>query len=233
MLEISDIHGGYGDTEVLHGVSIAVPSASVVALLGANGAGKSTLLRTTSGLLRPRSGTILLNGTDVIRKRPYERVELGLCHLPEGRAIFPNLSVQENLLVQSLKGKEAEGMERAINAFPILGRRLRQRAGTLSGGEQQMLALSRVYMTRPQLVLVDEVSLGLAPILVDSIYGFLKQLAEQGTALLIVEQFVQRVLAIAGFVYILHHGRVAWSGVPSDLTDEALLSTYLGSEAVV
>jgi branched-chain amino acid transport system ATP-binding protein len=230
MLSATGLDAAYGDTMVLRNVSLTVPAGSVVALLGANGAGKTTLLRAVSGLLRPRAGRVTFDGTDVTRSAPNELARLGLHHIPEGRAIFPALTVAENLVVYSEKGREQESAERAVDAFPRLGQRLGQVAGTLSGGEQQMLALARAYVRRPRMVLLDEVSMGLAPQLVDEVLGFLDRLAKEGTALLLVEQYVNKALAIADYVYILNRGRISFAGEPSELAGEDVFERYLGLE---
>jgi branched-chain amino acid transport system ATP-binding protein len=232
MLELRNVSGGYGQSTVLHGVSLAVPDASVIALLGPNGAGKSTTLRMASGLLRPRSGEVVLDGTDVTRLNPYQRTRRGVCHIFEGRGVFPSLTVRENLLMQAPKGKsESDIMGQAVEAFPVLGGRRRQIAGTLSGGEQQMLALARAYITEPRVVLVDEASLGLAPLVVDSIFEFLARLAADGVSLLIVEQYVSRALALASTVYLLHQGEIVYSGPAADLDEASIFDLYSGSGA--
>jgi branched-chain amino acid transport system ATP-binding protein len=225
------LHGvcaGYGGTEVLRDVDLVVPRGTVVALLGANGAGKTTLLRTASGSLRASVGSVTLDGADVTHATPHELVARGLCLVPEGRAVFPSLTVGENLRL--LGGSAPGALERAVEAFPVLKGRLEQVAGTLSGGEQQMLALSRAYATEPAYVLLDEVSMGLAPKVVDQIFGFLAQLAARGTALLLVEQYVAKALALADFAYVLTRGRVTFCGEPAELDAEALASSYLGGD---
>jgi branched-chain amino acid transport system ATP-binding protein len=228
MLELQHVTAGYGGATVLRDVSIVVPDATVVALLGPNGAGKSTTLRVASGLLRPEEGVVALDGVDVTRKAPHDRVAQGLCHVPEGRGIFPSLSVRENLVLSSPKGREADSIERAVAVFPVLGRRLRQVAGTLSGGEQQMLALSRAYVADPTVVLVDEASLGLAPLVVDSIFDFLERLARENAALLIVEQYVTRALALASTIYVLNQGEIVYSGASEGLDEDAIFEMYAG-----
>jgi branched-chain amino acid transport system ATP-binding protein len=227
VLEIRQVDAGYGDTTVLRGASLVVPEGCVVALLGANGAGKTTLLRTVSGLLRPSAGHVLLDGLDVTGWAPYRLAELGLCHIPEGRGIFHQLTVRENLVLQAAAGREQSAIAKAAETFPRLVERLDQRAGSLSGGEQQMLALARAYNTDPRVVLLDEVSMGLAPRVVDEIFEFLERLAGTGVALLLVEQYVRRALSIADYVYVLNRGRVVFVGEPSELRDDTLLRHYV------
>jgi len=233
MLEIENLVGGYGATTVLRNVSLSVPDGSVVALLGPNGAGKSTTLKMVSGLLRPKEGRILIDGKDVTNLSPYQRARRGLCHVFEGRGVFPSLSVRENLLMQIPRGtKESTAMDKAFDAFPALASRRRQIAGTLSGGEQQMLSLVRAYVSEPRLVLVDEASLGLAPLVVDRIFEFLAQIsANSGVSLLIVEQYVNRALKLASTVYLLNQGEIVHSG-PSEMLDEAkIFDLYSGQRA--
>jgi branched-chain amino acid transport system ATP-binding protein len=230
MLELRAIEAGYGEQRVLRDVSLTVRPGSVVAVLGPNGAGKTTLLRVVSGLLRPSAGTVQLDGADITRTRPYARARRGLCHIPEGRGIYPTLTVRENLVLHSRKGEEATALDRAISAFPVLGEKLRQPAGQLSGGQQQMLSLVRAYLTSPRLVLVDEASMGLAPVVVDKIFEFLAGIATSGTALLLVEQYVSRALALASQVYLLNKGSVVFTGQPGDIADD-LFVHYLGTAA--
>ena len=229
MLELRGIEAGYGEHTVLRDVSLTVQPGTVVAVLGPNGAGKTTLLRVASGLLKPSTGAVLLDGEDVTRTRPYARARRGLCHIPEGRGIYPTLTVRENLVLHSHKGEEAATLDRATSAFPVLGEKLRQ-PGQLSGGQQQMLSLVRAYLTNPKLVLVDEASMGLAPVVVDRIFEFLGQIAASGTALLIVEQYVNRALALADTVYLLNKGAVLFGGQPGEITDD-LFVHYLGAAA--
>jgi branched-chain amino acid transport system ATP-binding protein len=230
MLELRGIEAGYGEHIVLRDVSLTVQPGTVVAVLGPNGAGKTTLLRVASGLLRPSAGAVVLGGEEVTRTRPYARARRGLCHIPEGRGIYPTLTVRENLALHARKGEEAAALDRATSAFPVLGEKLRQPAGQLSGGQQQMLSLVRAYLTSPRLVLVDEASMGLAPVVVDQIFGFLSQIAASGTALLIVEQYVNRALALADTVYVLNKGSVVFTGKPGEITDD-LFAHYLGTAA--
>jgi len=192
VLELENITAGYGDTVVLRDVSLAVPDAKVVALLGPNGAGKTTLLRVAAGLIKPMSGRVVLNGRDVTGRKPYYMSRQGLCNLPEGRGIFPSLTVRDNLILQSPRGKENATIERAAEAFPALAGRMKQLAGSLSGGEQQMLALVRTFASDPKIVVVDEASLGLAPIIVDRIFETLAQIVATGVSVLLVEQYVTR-----------------------------------------
>jgi branched-chain amino acid transport system ATP-binding protein len=230
MLELRGIEAGYGEHTVLRDVSLTVQRGTVVAVLGPNGAGKTTLLRVASGLLKPSTGAVMLDGEDVTRTRPYARARRGLCHIPEGRGIYPTLTVRENLVLHSHKGEEAAALDRAISAFPVLWEKLRQPAGQLSGGQQQMLSLVRAYLTDPKLVLVDEASMGLAPVVIDRIFEFLGQIASSGTALLIVEQYVNRALALADRVYLLNKGSVAFTGKSQDVGDD-LFAHYLGAAA--
>jgi branched-chain amino acid transport system ATP-binding protein len=228
LLRAENVTAGYGETVVLRDVSLTVRPASVVALLGPNGAGKTTLLRTISGLMRPMSGRIWL-GDEEITRRPAEFVaRAGLCHVPEGRGIFPSLTVRENLILQAKRGSERAGVERVATLFPELGRRLGQVAGSMSGGEQQMLALARATLSEPSLVVVDEASLGLAPVLVDRVFETFAAITASGTALLIVEQYVPRALEIADTVYLMNRGQVAFAGPADGLDGGDLTRRYLG-----
>jgi len=229
MLSLDNIVAGYAETTVLRGVSLTVPDSSVVALLGPNGAGKTTLLRVASGLLRPTAGTMTLDGVDVTSHRPHQLAGRGVCHVPEGRGVFPSLTVRENLSLQAGSGGK-DGLAKAVEAFPRLGERLSQTAGTMSGGEQQMLALARSYIANPKVMLLDEVSMGLAPKIVDEIFEFLGRVAHEGASLLLVEQYVTRALALADYVYLLNRGQVAYRGEPSELEDEDVFARYLGTE---
>jgi branched-chain amino acid transport system ATP-binding protein len=229
MLELRGIRASYGETVVLRDVDLAVPETGIVALIGPNGAGKTTLLRVDSGLLSPDAGQVLLDGEDVTGWPPHRLAALGMCHVPEGRGIYRSLTVEENLRLQARPGTEEEAMQRAAEAFPALLERRAQPAGTLSGGEQQMLALTRAYLRRPRLILLDEVSMGLAPRIVDEIFAFLSRLAAEGTALLLVEQYVTRALAMADFVFLLNRGHVRFAGEPSEVADEDVFARYLGT----
>jgi branched-chain amino acid transport system ATP-binding protein len=229
LLELSNVTAGYARTTVLRSVDIAVDRGRVVALLGANGAGKTTLLRVASGLLTPSAGTVALAGSDVTSKSTHARARAGLCLIPEGRGIFRNLTVRENLRLQVPPWKKNDDIGQALEAFPKLGDRLEQIAGTLSGGEQQMLALSRCFLADPSIVLLDEVSMGLAPRAVEEIFASLTRLTEMGISLLLVEQYVDRALDMADAVYLLDRGRIAFAGRPDELDRGAVLEGYLGS----
>jgi branched-chain amino acid transport system ATP-binding protein len=230
LLEARAVRAGYGRTIVLRDVSVAVPQGRVIALIGPNGAGKTTLVRVLAGLLRPVSGSILLGGEDATQDQAFKRARRGLRLVPEGRGIFRDLTVLDNLYVQVARAQRRDAVERLATAFPALRDRLGQKAGSLSGGQQQMLALARCYLSDPRLILVDEVSMGLAPLVVDQIYESLQELAAQGVALLIVEQYIDRVLGIAEDVHILSQGQVAFSGTPADLDRGYVMEHYLGIE---
>jgi branched-chain amino acid transport system ATP-binding protein len=227
VLLIDDIDAAYGDTTVLRGVSLAVAEGSVVVLLGPNGAGKTTLLRVAAGAIRATSGRVLFDGHEVTREEAHRRAERGVCYISEERAVFLHLSVRDNIRLFT-SGAEDEALALAIEAFPFLGSRLDQLAGTMSGGEQQMLALSRAYVRRPRLILLDEVSMGLAPSIVDQIFDYLDRLKRTGASLLLVEQYVTRALAIADDVYLLQQGQVSFAGEPAELEGRDLFEQYLG-----
>lgn len=230
MLEVQNITAGYNDVNVLWDVTLSAPTGSVVALLGPNGAGKTTLLRTISGLLRPTAGEIRLDGKNVAGLSANQMSRHGVCHIPEGRGIFPTLTVKENLSLFSPKGRAKETVEKAAASFPILGRRLNQIAGSLSGGEQQMLALVRSYVCSPKVVLVDEASMGLAPLMVDGLFEFLEHVTAEGATLIIVEQYVNRALALADTVFLLNRGRIVLTAEAGDVTSEDIFERYLGVE---
>lgn len=229
MFELRKITAGYGGHVVLRDVTLKVPAGSVVALLGANGAGKTTLLRVASGLLKPVHGSMHIDGVDVTGARPHQLVRRGVCHVPEGRGIFPSLTVRDNLRMQCQAGNEEEMIAKSVEVFPSLGRRISALAGTMSGGEQQMLALARAYIQNPRLALLDEVSMGLAPVVVDEIFKFLELLAREGSSLLLVEQYVTRALAVADYVYLLNRGRVSFAGEVSEVDADAIAAEYVGS----
>jgi len=211
-------------------VDLAVRAGSVVALLGPNGAGKTTLLRVAAGLLTPTEGRVAIGTDEVTRRRPSQRAREGLCLIPEGRGIFPNLSVRENLLLQVPAWKRGQSVEPALEAFPVLRERLGQTAGSMSGGQQQMLALSRCFLSDPKVVLLDEVSMGLAPRIIDEIFDALLELSRRGVALLLVEQYVSRALHVADHVYLLGRGSVTFSGAPTELDESELMRRYLGGD---
>ena len=233
MFELKGISAGYGQVPVLRDVDFTVPDGSIVALIGPNGAGKTTSLRVASGALAPWSGRLEIDGVDYAGRPAHDLVKAGICHIPEGRGIFRSLSVRENLIMFAEPGTEAGAVARAVDAFPRLGERLAQTAGTMSGGEQQMLALARAYIRRPRVVLLDEVSMGLAPAIVNDIFTFLLRLRDEGSSLLLVEQYIPKVLAVADHVSILNRGRITFAGPPSELQNESVLSHYLGAEPAV
>jgi branched-chain amino acid transport system ATP-binding protein len=228
-LSLRDITAGYGGTTILRGLSIEVPRGQVVAMLGPNGVGKTTVLRVVAGLLQPTRGTISVNGVDISKLPPHARAKQGLCLVPEGGGVFRSLTVAENLRLQlpPWAGRDAT-IEPAVEAFPALGKRLHQRAGSMSGGEQKMLALARAYLCSPKVVLLDEVSLGLAPLLVNAVFDAIRDLAALGVTLLVVEQYVNRALDVADKIVLLEKGAVAFDGPRSALDQESLVSHYLG-----
>jgi branched-chain amino acid transport system ATP-binding protein len=230
-LRLDNVTAGYGATTVLWDVDLEVPPSTVVALLGPNGAGKTTLLRAASGVIPVSKGRVSMDGNDVTKGSIDQLARRGLCHIPEGRGVFPSLTVKENLTLFSPRRKEKECLEQAAAAFPVLGSRLSQTAGSLSGGEQQMLAIVRSYISNPRLVLVDEASMGLAPVIVDKLFEFLARISSEGTSLLVVEQYVYRALALAHRIYLLNHGRIVYSGTPAELEGEDIFERYLGVEA--
>jgi branched-chain amino acid transport system ATP-binding protein len=233
MLTIENIDASYGTSQALFSVSMEVETGSLVAVLGANGAGKSTLARTVSGLVPTTGGRIWFDGVDITKRAPHKLSAQGLAHIPEGRGIFPGLTVQENLrmAVKQLKRGEREAaIERAIQLFPVLGERRSQGARTLSGGEQQMLALARVLTVRPKLIIADEMSLGLAPLVAESVFEGLKEARRSGVTVVLIEQFVHRALALADRCVILTRGRVGWSG-PATEAHQEVIDRYLGEVA--
>jgi len=230
MLELTGLTAGYGTTTVLRDVTIEVPDRSVVALLGPNGAGKTTLLRAASGLVPIRSGRLRLDGDDLTGRSTAELARRGICHIPEGRGIFPSLTVRENLILHSPKGRETESMARAVELAPVLGERMGQLAGSMSGGQQQILAVVRASLGEPRAVLVDEASMGLSPRMVDTVFSFLRQLASAGTSLLVVEQYVAKALELADTVYLLSRGQVVHAGPASALHADEIFERYLGIE---
>jgi branched-chain amino acid transport system ATP-binding protein len=231
MLSLQAVTAGYGDSTVLRNIDFTVADGQVVALLGPNGAGKTTLLRTATGLVKARSGRIEFNGEDVTGEAAHKFVRRGICHLPEGRGIFPSLSVYDNLVIQARASDLKESVAEVSELFPALKSRMRQTAGSLSGGEQQMLALSRAYISNPKVVVVDEPSLGLAPRIIDTIYEVLGRLVARGMSLVVVEQYVQRALALADTVYILSRGEVIHEGKASEIGPDEIYERYLGIES--
>jgi branched-chain amino acid transport system ATP-binding protein len=232
VLEVKSLRAGYGAIEVLRGVDLAVAAGEIVALLGSNGAGKSTLNNNVSGLYRPLAGTIRFDGKDIAGTPSMRIVEAGLIQVPEGRRVFPNLSVHENLELGSYRrgrAARAKNLERVLSIFPRLKERLTQSAGTLSGGEQQMLAIGRGLMGEPRLLILDEPSLGLSPLLVEEMFALIGRLNRDGLAILLVEQNVVQSLAIAHRAYVLENGRIGLSGKAADLAqDPELRKSYLG-----
>jgi branched-chain amino acid transport system ATP-binding protein len=237
VLELADLHVRYGNIRALQGVSLRVGTGELVALIGSNGAGKSTTLRTISGLLRPAQGTITFEGTDISRAAPHVIVGLGISHCPEGRRIFGGLTVRENLrlgaVAQADRAAAAQDLELVLTMFPILRERLGQAGGTLSGGEQQMLAIGRALMSRPRLLLLDEPSLGLAPLMVERIFETIAALKAEGRTILLVEQNVHHALEVADRAYVLESGRIVLDG-PVDVLrrDPAVERSYLGAGGV-
>jgi branched-chain amino acid transport system ATP-binding protein len=226
-LELRSITAGYGSTIVLHEVDLAVAPRSVVALLGPNGAGKSTLLRVAAGQLQTRSGTVSIGGADLTRARPVRRARAGLCLIPEGRGVFADLTVRENLRLMTPPWRRV-GADDVLDVFPALRAKLDQRTGALSGGQQQMVALGRAWLADPSVVLLDEVSMGLAPLVVDEIFAALGELRTTGSAIVLVEQYVDRALTMADHVVLLSRGTVAFAGPAADIDRDALQRNYLG-----
>jgi branched-chain amino acid transport system ATP-binding protein len=229
LLEVRDLSVHYDRLPALEGVDLVVPDGTVVALLGPNGAGKSTLLKTVAGLVSPTAGDIRLQGRSVLDAGPHDRTARGICLIPEGRGIFPSLTVADNLRLAL--ADDRDGMARVMAYFPVLGQRAAQLAGTLSGGEQQMLALGRAIGASPVLLMADELSLGLAPMLVATINDTLRRLhEEEGRTILLVEQYATHALRLADFVYILNRGRLVWAGEPAEITaSKVLAESYLGA----
>ncbi|CAN5719136.1 ABC transporter ATP-binding protein [soil metagenome] len=228
-LELRDVRASYGTIQVLHGIDLVLPAGRILALLGANGAGKTTTLKVIAGQLPVTSGEVVVAGRVVNGARPDDLARRGLCLIPEGRGIFPNLSVSENLWMDSHRGIPRREVEASAYArFPRLGERRKQLAGSMSGGEQQMLAMARALATDPAVLLLDELSMGLAPIIVGELYELVAQLAADGVSILVVEQFARAVLGIADVAAIVTHGRVTSVGHPADVEAE-LSAAYLGA----
>jgi branched-chain amino acid transport system ATP-binding protein len=234
MLELDGITAGYDDAAVLRDVTVSVPAGSKVALIGPNGAGKTTLLRVASGLLVPQRGRVLLDGDDVTGRRPDDLAARGICHVPEGRGVFPNLTVAQTLRLFARPGEEAEAQERAVDAFPRLGERLGQLVGTMSGGEQQMVAIGRAMMSAPAILMLDEPSLGLSPLLCKQVFKTLAEIRKTGSGILLVEQNARQALAIADRGYLLENGHVVGEGPATRLAqDAAVQRAYLGGPPAV
>lgn len=233
MLHVNDLHTYYGNIHALKGISLYVESGEIVTLLGSNGAGKTTTLRTIQGLLKPREGTILFEGKSVQSLSTEAIVRLGISQSPEGRMVFPRMTVLENLEMGAFSRNDSAGiksdLERALHLFPRLKERINQKAGTLSGGEQQMLAIGRAMMSRPRLLLLDEPSMGLAPLLVAQIFSIIKDINAQGTTILLVEQNARMALSVAHRGYVLQTGQIVLSGTAQELqTNETVRQAYLG-----
>jgi branched-chain amino acid transport system ATP-binding protein len=233
MLELLDLHVAYGPITALRGITLTVSKGRIVTLIGANGAGKSTTLRTISGLVPASSGSIRFEGKEIARLPPHEIVALGISHSPEGRGVFPDLSVEDNLDLGAFLRKDAEGvakdLDRSWKLFPRLLERRKQLAGTLSGGEQQMLAISRALMSRPKLLLLDEPSLGLAPQIVDTIFAIISEINATGTTILLVEQNAARALEVSHYGYVLETGSITLEGDAKRLlASDEVRRAYLG-----
>ncbi|MBO0772575.1 MAG: ABC transporter ATP-binding protein [Actinobacteria bacterium] len=237
LLTVAGLHASYGDVPALRGVSLEVGEGEIVALLGSNGAGKTTTLRSISGLMRPRSGSITFAGTDITRRRAHAIVAMGLNQVPEGRRIFPALSVEENInlggyLSRRDRALVAQRKQQVFDLFPRLAERRRQLGGTLSGGEQQMLAIGRALMNEPRLLALDEPSMGLAPVMVRAVGEVIRRIRAQGTAILMVEQNVRQALVLADRAYVLETGRIVIDGPASELAQDARVQhAYLGGSA--
>jgi len=237
MLTIENLKAGYGKVEVLHGISIAVPKGKIVTLIGSNGAGKTTTMRAISGMIKPTSGQIALGGHDITGLESHQIAKRGLAHSPEGRRVFPSLSVLDNIRMGAFvrytnartKGDVEADLQKALEMFPRLKERTQQLAGTLSGGEQQMLAMARAVMLNPDVFLLDEPSMGLAPILVEEVFNIISRLKAQGVTMLLVEQFAAAALNVADHGYVLENGRISVHGPADKLKDDpAVQAAYLG-----
>jgi branched-chain amino acid transport system ATP-binding protein len=235
LLNMKGLRSGYGKIEVLHDVALDIAQGQIVTLIGANGAGKTTLLKTISGLLRPGAGSITFEGKSIVRRPPHKIVELGISHVPEGRAILKRMTVIDNVRMGAYVRNDsevAEDIEAALSRFPVLSERRLQIAGTLSGGEQQMLAIGRALVARPRLLLFDEPSLGLAPKIVSQIFLTLRELKNEGKTILLVEQNARQALRVADHGYVLERGRIVYSGSGEELLNmPEVQRTYLGQSA--
>jgi branched-chain amino acid transport system ATP-binding protein len=237
MLKIDSLRAGYGRTDILHGISLEVPRGKVVSLIGSNGAGKTTTMKAISGMIKPKGGAVLLNGKDITGLEAHRIAGNGLAHSPEGRRVFPTLSVLDNLRLGAFprytgsrqRGDVETDLEQAMDMFPRLKERKAQLAGTLSGGEQQMLAMARAVMQRPEVILLDEPSMGLAPKLVEEVFRIIRQLKAQQVTMLLVEQFAAAALDVSDYAYVLESGRIAVEGPAQQLKgDPAVRAAYLG-----
>ena len=237
MLSINNLHAAYGKVEVLHGISLDVPKGKLVTLIGSNGAGKTTTMRAISGMLKPKSGSVTLGGKDVTGLDSHRIARAGLAHSPEGRRVFASMSVTDNLLLGAFprftrarpKGDIKADLDKAMELFPRLKERRDQLAGTLSGGEQQMLAMARAVMLNPEVILLDEPSMGLAPILVEEVFRIITRLKAEGVTMLLVEQFAAAALNVADYGYVLENGSISVHGPAESLkTDPKVIAAYLG-----
>lgn len=233
MLKIENLHVSYGDIQVIWGVSLEIPEKSIVSLLGSNGAGKSTTLKSVVGMLRPRQGKVTFRGEDITRKPTHSIVNMGLYLVPEWRGTFSTLSVLENLelgaFISRARPYKDETLQRVFDIFPILRNRQSQRAGTLSGGERQMLAIGRALMARPEMLILDEPSLGLAPLIVNDIFDVIQQINQEGVTVLVVEQNVHMALKVASYAYVLENGKIVSEGTSNSLLEEEKIQeAYLG-----
>ncbi|WP_308921612.1 ABC transporter ATP-binding protein [Janthinobacterium sp. J1-1] len=237
MLTINNLHAAYGKVEVLHGISLEVPKGKLVTLIGSNGAGKTTTMRAISGMIKPKSGSVTLGGKDVTGLDSHKIARAGLAHSPEGRRVFASMSVTDNLLLGAFprftrarpKGDIKRDLEKALELFPRLKERQHQLAGTLSGGEQQMLAMARAVMLNPEVILLDEPSMGLAPILVEEVFRIITRLKGEGVTMLLVEQFAAAALNVADYGYVLENGSISVHGPAESLkTDPKVIAAYLG-----
>lgn len=233
MLEVKDLEVYYGVIQAIKGVSFEVNKGEIIALIGANGAGKTTILHTITGLLSPKSGSVVYEGTDITKIPAHKIVSLGIAHVPEGRRVFADLSVYENLKMGAYTRKDkqeiAESLERVYTHFPRLKERKNQMAGTLSGGEQQMLAMGRALMSNPKIILMDEPSMGLSPILVNEIFDIIQEVSKSGTTVLLVEQNAKKALSIADRAYVLETGKIVLDGNAAELlNDDSIKKAYLG-----
>ncbi|MQA18812.1 ABC transporter ATP-binding protein [Rugamonas rivuli] len=237
MLSISNLQASYGKVEVLHGISLDVPKGKLVTLIGSNGAGKTTTMRAISGMLKPKGGTVTLDGKDITGADSHKIARAGLAHSPEGRRVFASMTVTDNLLLGAFprftrarpRGDIKHDLEKALELFPRLKERQTQLAGTLSGGEQQMLAMARAVMLNPEVILLDEPSMGLAPILVEEVFKIISRLKSEGVTMLLVEQFAAAALNVADYGYVLENGTISVHGPAASLkTDPKVIAAYLG-----